>query len=306
MLKKILVTGPTGTQGIPVVKELINKNFDVRAFALEGDPQISKLQKISDKIEIFYGNLLDEESIYQAVKDCDGIFFLPAIPSSADPSREISVGKNIISACERAGIEYMVHSSVDRAGEEETFVRWGDDFWPGYDGYWKGKSTVIKLIKECNIPHWTILKPAYMMDCFVPPKAWGMYPELKKGIIASARTPETSVISMCGDDMGKFVAEAFSDFEKFEHKEIPLAGDSITMDQAAAAISKAIGKPIEVKYLSREELLANGGRSSVIDAQEWDIVNGYTADIEHANSYGIALSKFEEWCLRHKDDFDIE
>lgn len=41
------------------------------------------------------------------------------------------------------------------------------------------------------------------------------------------------------------------------------------MDEVGAAISKAIGKHIEVQYLTREQLLANGVRSSVIDAQEW-------------------------------------
>lgn len=144
------------------------------------------------------------------------------------------------------------------------------------------------------------------MDCFVPPKAWGMYPQLKQGIVASARTPETWVNCMCGDDMGKLVAEVFCNFEKFEHKEIPLAGDRVNMDEVGAAISKATGKHIEVQYLTREQLLANGVRSSVIDAQEWDVVNGYTADVVASNSYGVKLSTFEEWALRHKDDFDID
>ena len=34
--------------------------------------------------------------------------------------------------------------------------------------------------------------------------------------------------------------------------------------------------------------------------------NGYTADVVASNSYGVKLSTFEEWALRHKDDFDID
>ena len=287
-------------------KELLAKGFQIRAFALESDPKLPQLKELGPNVEVVCGDLLDEESIYSAVQGCDGVFFLPAIPTSGDPTKEITLGKNMVSACERANVTYMVHSSVDRAGEEETFKGWGPDFWPGYAGYWRGKSTVLQMVKDSKIPHWVILKPAYMMDCFVPPKAWGMYPQLKQGIVASARTPETWVNCMCGDDMGKLVAEVFCNFEKFEHKEIPLAGDRVNMDEVGAAISKATGKHIEVQYLTREQLLANGVRSSVIDAQEWDVVNGYTADVVASNSYGVKLSTFEEWALRHKDDFDID
>lgn len=224
-MNKIFVTGPTGTQGFPIVKELLAKGFQIRAFALESDPKLPQLKELGPNVEVVCGDLLDEESIYSAVQGCDGVFFLPAIPTSGDPTKEITLGKNMVSACERANVTYMVHSSVDRAGEEETFKGWGPDFWPGYAGYWRGKSTVLQMVKDSKIPHWVILKPAYMMDCFVPPKAWGMYPQLKQGIVASARTPETWVNCMCGDDMGKLVAEVFCNFEKFEHKEIPWPAD---------------------------------------------------------------------------------
>lgn len=304
MSKRILVLGPTGTQGFPVCTELTKKGFQVRAFELAGNPKIPVLEAMG--IEVVNGDLLDIEDLKKAMEGMWGLFFLPVIPSSDDPSREIQVGKNVIQAAEEAGIEYMVHTSVDRAGEHETFVRWGEDFWPGYYGYWKGKSAVVDLVKACKILHWTILKPAYMMDCFIPPKAWGMYPDLKKGIVASARTPETTIPSFCGDDMGTLVAKVFEDFGSFEHKEIPLASDVITMDKAGAAIAKATGKNIKVAYQTREELIANGGNASVIDAQEWDIVNGYRADVEQTRALGVKLSTFEEWCVRHKDDFDIE
>lgn len=43
----------------------------------------------------------------------------------------------------------------------------------------------------------------------------------------------------------------------------------------------------------------------MIDAFEWDNVNGYVVDIEKANSYGVKPSTFQEWAERHKDDFCI-
>lgn len=127
-MNKIFVTGPTGTQGFPIVKELLAKGFQIRAFALESDPKLPQLKELGPNVEVVCGDLLDEESIYSAVQGCDGVFFLPAIPTSGDPTKEITLGKNMVSACERANVTYMVHSSVDRAGEEETFKGLGAGF----------------------------------------------------------------------------------------------------------------------------------------------------------------------------------
>ena len=75
---------------------------------------------------------------------------------------------------------------------------------------------------------------------------------------------------------------------------------------AGSSGNQTTGKPVVAEQRTREQLLATGGRDSVIDAQEWDAVNGYTADIEYAKSFGVPLSTFEEWAMRHKDDFDIQ
>ena len=65
----------------------------------------------------------------------------------------------------------------------------------------------------------------------------------------------------------------------------------------------AVGQSIDAQYFAEEGIPIKRG---VIDAQEWDVVNGYTADVEASNSYGVKLSTFEELALRHKDDFDID
>ena len=70
-MNKIFVTGPTGTQGFPIVKELLAKGFQIRAFALESDPKLPQLKELGPNVEVVCGDLLDEESIYSAVQACD-------------------------------------------------------------------------------------------------------------------------------------------------------------------------------------------------------------------------------------------
>ena len=66
-MNKIFVTGPTGTQGFPIVKELLAKGFQIRAFALESDPKLPQLKELGPNVEVVCGDLLDEESIYRAM-----------------------------------------------------------------------------------------------------------------------------------------------------------------------------------------------------------------------------------------------
>lgn len=76
-MKKILVTGVTGRVGANLVKCLLERDYEVRAFVMENDPKISKL-KLFD-IEIVYGNLLDFKSIKDAVNGVDEVIHLAAI-----------------------------------------------------------------------------------------------------------------------------------------------------------------------------------------------------------------------------------
>lgn len=322
MINNILVLGATGTQGLPSVRELLKKGFKVRAFTKEGGPKVSILEQLG--AEVVYGDLFDEESLYTAMQGMEGLVFIPVIPSASDPIPEITVGANVLKAAEKAGIQYLVHTSVDRAGEHESFEGWGKRLLSSRM-YWLAKSTVIDFVKASKIPHWTVLKPVALMDNFTPPTSPAMYALLKDGLITTARLPETKVSFTNGDDLGRAVAEAFFNFDKFDKKEVPLASDSLTMDEVAAVISKVTGKNVKAVFMTREELLANenleealqayfGGRgvettgilSSLIDSFEWDNINGYTATPEVADAFGIKVSTFEEWCIRHKDEFEIK
>ena len=88
-MNKIFVTGPTGTQGFPIVKELLAKGFQIRAFALESDPKLPQLKELGPNVEVVCGDLLDEESIYSAVQGCDGL----RSPPAGTPPKRLRLGR---------------------------------------------------------------------------------------------------------------------------------------------------------------------------------------------------------------------
>jgi len=68
---KVLVTGGSGFIGSHVVEQLLKQSHDVRVF--------DRAKPLSDKVEWFNGDLLNEKDVLEACKDIEAIFHLAAI-----------------------------------------------------------------------------------------------------------------------------------------------------------------------------------------------------------------------------------
>lgn len=70
-MKRITIIGATGTLGLPVTKELIDKGVHVKAVVRD----IAKAQKIlPESVEIVYGDVSDKESLREALVDTETIY----------------------------------------------------------------------------------------------------------------------------------------------------------------------------------------------------------------------------------------
>lgn len=320
MSKKILVLGATGLQGFVAAQELVKQGFSVRGLTSSGNnPKAEQLVKIG--VEMVKGDLFDEESLYQAMCGMGGVLFIPVIPSIT-LIHEIQIGYNVIQAAERAGVQYLLHISVARAGHHAEYTTWGKGMDSSMRSYWLAKATVNEWIKASTIPHWSIFKPAYMMDVFLPPKVVGMHPLLSKGEIISATKTDSKIDMMNVADQAKLIAQAFNDFTAFDHQEIDLAGDSVSLGEVAQILSEVTGKKVKAVYQTGDELFANENYTNTLrqvypqfdpamivkanlDSQTWFNTDGYQVDIAKANTYGVKLSSFSEWAKQHKDEFII-
>jgi len=68
---KVLVTGAAGQIGSRLVRQLLAKNYDVKALVLPEDPSISRLVGLD--IEIMEGNLLDMDCCQKALENVDAV-----------------------------------------------------------------------------------------------------------------------------------------------------------------------------------------------------------------------------------------
>ncbi len=267
----ILVTGATGQQGGSVARHLLQKNQKVRVLART--PAKAEFLK-KQGAEVVQGDLSDSASLSKALEGVSGVFAMTTPFDGIDT--EVQQGIVLADAAKAAGVSHYVYTSVQSA-ERNTGI-------PHFDSKWK----VEQHIRELGLAA-TILRPVFFMENFAAPWFW---PSISQGNIVMALRPETKLQMVYVEDIGAYGAAAFTQPEKFIGKDVSLAGDELAMPEAAAIISKVLGKTIGFQTLPEEQALAAIGPDFTRMFKWFDEV-GYNADIKGLEGrYGIAPTDF--------------
>ena len=113
---RALVTGATGFIGANVVRQLLQRDYQVRALVRKE----SSLRNLSGlKVEIAYGDLRDKESIDAALSGCDFLFHIAAAYTFWTPhpksiyQTNVEGTENLFRAAAARGIKKIVHTSSE-------------------------------------------------------------------------------------------------------------------------------------------------------------------------------------------------
>jgi len=119
----ILVTGATGHLGNVLVRGLVRMGEKVRAFVFPGD-DIAPIEDLD--VEIFYGDVRNEEDVKNAMEDVELVFHLAAVISITPWKKrlvyEVNVkgAENVLKAAVTESARMVYVSSVHAFAEPET------------------------------------------------------------------------------------------------------------------------------------------------------------------------------------------
>lgn len=302
--KIIFVAGATGAQGGAVIDALEGSDFALRA--LVRDPNSPAASALAARgVELVQGDFDDSESLKRGIGGAYGVFSVQTPPAPEDLGREARMAEKLVDAALANGVEIFVHTSVARAGDQESFVGWAERRW--WPDYWTSKDAANRSVRNAGFPHWVILKPAYMMDNLVAPKSHWMYPGLKpRAAIETAMAEDSPLHMVAAADVGRFAAAAFADPIRFDKQEIDLAAEALTMAEVADILSDTLGRPVAARHYPAEEAVARGNPPGLTESQQWASIEGYKVDTKAANGHGISLERLSEWARRMRDRFDID
>ncbi|WP_020124753.1 NmrA/HSCARG family protein [Streptomyces canus] len=296
----VLVTGATGKQGGATARALIAAGFPVRA--LVRDPASAPSLAVEALgAELVKGDLLDRDSVTRATEGVRAVFSVQIAPGSAegfDFDLEAAQAVNLIEGARAAGVSHFVQSTVSGAGQHTAeFPGWDEGRWAHMEPYYSTKSRIQDRVREAGFPYWTLLKPGFFMDNFLP--SMGFYlPRGVEGGLVSVVKPETSMPLVAVRDIGSAAAAAIAAPEKFNTVELELASDYLSMTQIAEILSRVLDVPLSAPEMTMEEAFA-AGMPPMGAAHELYNVVGQPARPEFARDLGIPLTSFEDWAREH-------
>ena len=88
---RILLTGAFGNVGLSVLKELLDRDHDIRILEIKNRKNLRISRKIQKDVEIIWGDITNKLDVEKAVKSRDVIIHLAAIiPPLADRLPELA------------------------------------------------------------------------------------------------------------------------------------------------------------------------------------------------------------------------
>ncbi|WZH45631.1 NAD dependent epimerase dehydratase [Fusarium acuminatum] len=294
------VTGATGQQGGATARQLLNAGVKVHALVRDQSSKSAiELQRLGAKL--FPGNFDDVSSLKAAAKGATAVF-LNVMPAFPDTQIEVVHAKNIIDTCLESGtVTSIVYSSVTMTGKHEEFPNWGPDYPLAF--YWLNKAQIESMVRGSGIKHWTILRPAFLMNNYHQPTASFMFPELgQRRVFLSAYRPETAMTVLDPNDVGKFATAAITDPLAFNKHEIDLGVESLTPAQIVQQLSRVSGVDIGIEFYSEQEAKDAALGNPKIHAELWTNEVGYQVDFKKLEKYHIHLTKFSEYLEKHRDE----
>jgi uncharacterized protein YbjT (DUF2867 family) len=273
----ILVTGATGHQGGATARELLAKGARVRAMTRHPEgPQAAELKRIG--AEVVQGDLDDAASVERALQGAWGAF---AVQNTweAGVEREEVQGKRFAELARKVGVKHLVYASVASA-DKKTGI-------PHFDN----KFRVEEVVRSLGFPSFTILRPVFFMENLLLPS---FLPGLQEGTLAMAIRPETKLQMIAVHDIGKYGAWAFERHAELNGRAIDIAGDEMTIPEAAKVLSRAVGHEVRFVQTPIEEVRKFSEDYAIM--LEWFDRVGYSADIAARSAEsGVRPTPFADW-----------
>lgn len=190
---KILVTGADGLLGSNLVRELLLRGHEIRAFVQPGRQQVT-LDGLT--IEKFAGNLLNVEEVTKSAEGCEAIIHCAAStavwPVRSEIINKVNIDgtKNIIQAVYKNNIQRLIYvgtansfgfGSKERPGIEGNPYKsatYGLDY---MDSKYKAMQVVLEEVKKNSLPA-VIVNPTFMFGPYdSTPSSGAMIIALYKG-----------------------------------------------------------------------------------------------------------------------------
>jgi uncharacterized protein YbjT (DUF2867 family) len=246
--KIIAVVGATGAQGGGLVRAILADpagEFAVRA--ITRDAQSDKARALADLgAEVVEANVGDQASLEKAFEGAFGAFCVTFFWEHFSPAQELEHARAMAQAASNAGVKHVVWSTLE---DTRKWVPLEDDRMPTLQEHYKvphfdAKGEADGIFRELGVPT-TFLVTSFYWDNLIH---FGMGPQRGEDgkLVFNLPMGDAKLPAIAAEDIGKCAYGIFKGGETFIGRTVGIAGEHLTGQEMAAALSSALGE--EVTY----------------------------------------------------------
>jgi len=311
--KIIAVVGATGAQGGGLVRAILaDRNGEFRVRALTRNPDSDKARALAAAgAELVRADLDDQASLERAFAGAHGVFALTNFWEHFSPEKELAQAGNQARAAKAAGVHHVIWSTLE---DTRRWVPLGDDRLPTLQGRYKvphfdAKGEADNIFRVLGVPT-TFLLTAFYWDNLI---YFGAGPQ--KGadgrLAISFPLGDKKLPSIAVEDIGKAAYAIFKRGDEFINRTVGIAGEHLSGQEMAAALSRALGREIVYNAVTPETYRGLGFPGADDMGNMFQFKRDFNEDFRAVRSIDFTrdlnpeLQSFETWLARHKNEIPL-
>jgi len=312
--KIIAVVGATGAQGGGLVRAVVNEptsGFTVRA--LTRDTRSEKAEALAALgVEVVAANLDDVESVKRAFTGCYGAFCLTNYWEHFSPEKELAQAKGMAQAAKQAGVHHVVWSTLE---DTRRWIPLTDQRMPTLMGNYKvphcdAKGEADAEFTKLGLPVTFLLTSFYWENLIF----FGMGP--KKGsdgqLVLTLPMGDRKLPGIAVEDIGKCCFGIFKRRQDFIGKTVGIAGEHLTGQEMATALTKTLGNTVTYTAVPFEVYRKFGfpGAEDLGNMFQFkhDFNDAFCGarNLALSRSLNPSLQTFEQWLAQNKSRIPLD
>jgi uncharacterized protein YbjT (DUF2867 family) len=312
--KIIAVAGATGSQGGGLVRAILaDREGPFTARAITRDPTSDKARALAALgAEVVQGDVDDVASLERAFSGAHGAYCVTFFWAHMDPERERAEARNLAQAAKQAKVAHAIWSTLE---DTRKLVPLSDNRMPTLRGKYKvphfdAKGEADAFFTELGVPT-TFLVASFYWDNLI---YFGQGPKPGPDGTLAITFPmgQARLAGIAAEDIGKCAYGIFKRGKEMIGRTVGIAGEHLTGAEMAAALSRALGRPVRYNEVTPEEYRGFGfpGADDVGNMfqvyRDFEKEIGGLRDVNVSRSLNPELQTFEQWLAKNKDKLSVD
>jgi uncharacterized protein YbjT (DUF2867 family) len=311
--KIIAVIGATGAQGGGLVRAIqADRSGSFAARAITRNPNSEKAQTLkASGVEVVTADADDAGSLERAFAGAYGAFCLTNFWEHFSAEREVTQASNQAHAAKKAGLQHVIWSTFE---DTRKWIPLEDSRMPTIKGKYKvphfdGKAEANEIFRELGVPT-TYLLTSFYWDNLI---YFGAGPQRGPDGVLAVTFPmdDKKLPSIAVEDIGKCALGIFKRGKELINKTVGIAGEHLTGQQIATALTEALGQEVRYNNVSPDVYRSFGfpGADDLGNMFQFkrDFNDYYCGarNLEFSRSLNPELQTFRDWLAIHKDQIPV-